>query len=165
MHAELVVVGLGYVGLPVLIEASSSGVRCVGLDSDADKVAALSAGRSHIDDISDDQVARALAAGVSFTADVSCLGATDAVVICVPTPLDEHQAPDLSAVTAMAAAIAPRLTPGTLVVAGADRPGQSHLRPAQHPQGGRRLQRCLYEGGGGAVRTFRRRGGAGERHA
>ena len=94
MQAELVVVGLGYVGLPVLIEASSSGVRCVGLDLDGEKVAALAAGRSHIDDISDEQVARALAAGASFTTDLSCLGATDAVVICVPTPLDEHQAPD-----------------------------------------------------------------------
>ena len=116
MQAELVVVGLGYVGLPVLIEASASGVRCVGLDLDSDKVSALAAGRSYIDDISDDQVTRALAGGASFTTDVSCLGAADAVVICVPTPLDEHQAPDLSAVTAVAAAIASRLAPGTLVV-------------------------------------------------
>ncbi len=116
MQAELVVVGLGYVGLPVLVEASASGMRCVGLDLDSDKVSSLAAGRSYIDDISDEQVARALDAGASFTTDLSCLGAADAIVICVPTPLDEHQAPDLSAVTAVAAAIASRLAPGTLVV-------------------------------------------------
>src|SRR6056297_1144627 len=116
VNAELVVVGLGYVGLPVVIEAAGAGVRVVGLDLNERVVDGLSAGRSHVDDISDDQIAATLAAGTTFTTDADCLAGAGAVVICVPTPLDEHQAPDLRAVTAAAGAIADRLQPGTLVV-------------------------------------------------
>jgi UDP-N-acetyl-D-glucosamine dehydrogenase len=116
VQADLVVVGLGYVGLPVLIEAAAAGLVCVGFDTNDATVAALRAGVSHVDDITNTQVANAAAAGVVFTADAACLGATDAVVICVPTPLDEHQAPDLSAVRAVATALAQRLVPNTLVV-------------------------------------------------
>lgn len=116
MQAELVVVGLGYVGLPVLVEASTSGMNCVGFDVDESTVAALSDGRSHIDDITDEQVRSALSIGASFTTDASCLAGAGAVVICVPTPLDEHQAPDLSAVTAVASTLAEQLQVGTLVV-------------------------------------------------
>ena len=116
MQAELVVVGLGYVGLPVLIEAASAGIGCVGLDLDAEMVSSLAAGRSHVDDISDEQVAEALASGASFTTSPDCMAGAGAVVICVPTPLDEHQAPDLSAVRAVGSTISERLQPGTLVV-------------------------------------------------
>ena len=116
MQVELVVVGLGYVGLPVLIEASRAGLRCVGLDLDAKMVGALSAGRSHVDDISDEQVVEALAQGSSFSTSPDCLAGAGAVVICVPTPLDEHQAPDLSAVRAVGSTIAEGLQRGTLVV-------------------------------------------------
>lgn len=116
MKAELVVVGLGYVGLPVMIEASSSGLLCVGLDLNAEAVSKLSKGRSHVDDISDEQVIDALDRGASFTTNVDCLADTEAVVICVPTPLDEHQTPDLSAVRSVGLSIADKFEAGTLVV-------------------------------------------------
>lgn len=111
-----VVVGLGYVGLPLLVEASGSGIVCVGLDLDEDMVANLEAGRSHVDDISDAAVAAASRSGARFTADVEVLGDADVIVICVPTPLNDDQTPDLSAVEAVARSIAPRLSPGALVV-------------------------------------------------
>lgn len=111
-----VVVGLGYVGLPLLVEASGSGIACVGLDLDEDMVADLRAGRSHVDDISDAAVVAASRSGARFTADVEVLGDADVIVICVPTPLNDDQTPDLSAVEAVARSIAPRLSPGALVV-------------------------------------------------
>lgn len=116
-HASVVViVGLGYVGLPLLVEAARRGVAVVGLDALTDRIASLSAGRSHVDDISDADVAMALENGARFVSDPAVLSDAETVVICVPTPLDTDRAPDLSAVRAVAADIAGRLQPGTLVV-------------------------------------------------
>ncbi len=116
MKTELVVVGLGYVGLPVVIGASASGVRSVGFDLDTTVVRALSEGRSHIDDITDSQLGAALAGGTTFTADADCLAAAEVIVVCVPTPLNADHTPDLSAVEAASRSIARHLQPGTLVV-------------------------------------------------
>jgi nucleotide sugar dehydrogenase len=116
VNAELVVVGLGYVGLPVVIEAAGAGLRVVGLDLDKGVVGGLSAGHSHIDDVSDDDIAATLAGGTTFTTDPSSLAGAGTVVICVPTPLDDHGTPDLGAVTSAAEAIASHLHSGTLVV-------------------------------------------------
>ena len=113
---DLVVVGLGYVGLPVVSEAVRSGLRVVGLDADAGRVAGLAAGRSPITDTSDADVSALLAAGLTVTSDPDCLAATDAAVVCVPTPLGEGGTPDLSAVQGAMTAIGDRLRPGTLVV-------------------------------------------------
>ncbi|CAG7602174.1 nucleotide sugar dehydrogenase [Actinacidiphila bryophytorum] len=112
----LVVVGLGYVGLPLAREASLAGLSVTGLDRDPDVAAALMAGRSHIDDISDAQVARMLAAGFRATADEEVLAGAGTVVICVPTPLTADGGPDLGAVRAASAAVSRHLRPGTLVV-------------------------------------------------
>lgn len=113
---HLVVIGLGYVGLPLVIEAVTRGVRCTGLDVSERVVESLNDGRSHVDDISDEQVAAANAAGFRATTDPSCLATADVAVICVPTPLDEHQAPDLRAVESASRMIRDHLHPGMLVV-------------------------------------------------
>ncbi|MGW6360519.1 nucleotide sugar dehydrogenase [Streptomyces sp. NPDC055092] len=112
---SLVVVGLGYVGLPLAVEAVRAGLTVHGLDKDQRRVDGLRAGRSHIDDVPDDCVALALTQGFTPTPDPDCLRGADVVVICVPTPLDQS-VPDLGAVRAAAAELTGRLRPGALVI-------------------------------------------------
>ncbi|WP_018653482.1 nucleotide sugar dehydrogenase [Actinomadura flavalba] len=113
---DLVVIGLGYVGLPLVREACSAGLATAGLDLDAKVVAGLAAGRSHVDDVSAAQVAAMLAAGFTPSTDASVLDGARTVVICVPTPLSPEGGPDLSAVRGASRAVAEHLAPGTLVV-------------------------------------------------
>jgi nucleotide sugar dehydrogenase len=113
---NLVVLGLGYVGLPLVVEAVAQGLSVVGLDVKASTVDGLNAGRSHVDDISDEQVGGILARGFRATSDASCLDAADVAVICVPTPLDDQKAPDLRAVRSAAGMIRDHLHRGMLVV-------------------------------------------------
>ncbi|MFF4313034.1 nucleotide sugar dehydrogenase [Streptomyces sp. 900105755] len=113
---ELAVIGLGYVGLPLAREASLVGLRVAGLDLDPRVVEGLNAGHSHVDDVSDEDVARMRAAGFTAYTDDKCLARAQTVVICVPTPLSEDGGPDLSAVTSAARAVAGRLRRGRLVV-------------------------------------------------
>ena len=113
---DLAVVGLGYVGLPLVEEAVKRGLKVVGLDLDLAKVDGLNAGRSHIDDLSDATVAQLVAQGFRATNDDAVLSESDAVVICVPTPLDEDNSPDLGAVVGSTRAIARHLHKGQLVV-------------------------------------------------
>ena len=116
MPEDLVVVGLGYVGLPLVQEAVRSGHRVTGFDLSERVVDGLNAGRSHIDDLSDADVGALLAAGFRATTDPSCLDKATTVVICVPTPLDDQAGPDLGAVMAATESIAAHLQPGMLVV-------------------------------------------------
>ncbi|WP_461022793.1 nucleotide sugar dehydrogenase [Thalassiella azotivora] len=116
MALTAAVVGLGYVGLPLAQAATASGVTVLGLDTDRRVVGSLNAGRSHVDDLSDDDVARMVVGGFRATDDASVLGEADVVVICVPTPLSPDGGPDLSAVEAAARVTAEHVTPGTLVV-------------------------------------------------
>jgi nucleotide sugar dehydrogenase len=113
---DLVVVGLGYVGLPLARGASNAGLRVVGLDLNTRIVDGLNAGRSHVDDLSDAQITEMLAQGFTATTDSAAIGEAKSVVICVPTPLNEHSAPDLRAVEGAVAAVAAHLHPGMLVV-------------------------------------------------
>jgi UDP-N-acetyl-D-glucosamine dehydrogenase len=115
-EVDLVVIGLGYVGLPLAHEASRAGLRVAGLDVSAGVVADLNRGRSHVDDLSDDDVAEMLEAGFSATCDEAVLARASVAVICVPTPLSSEGGPDLSAVDAATAAIGRHLHPGQLVV-------------------------------------------------
>jgi nucleotide sugar dehydrogenase len=113
---RLVIIGLGYVGLPLAQEAVRAGFTCTGLDLSERIVEGLNAGRSHVDDLSDAEVAKMLQSGFSATSDASCLDRADVVVICVPTPLKDDQTPDLSAVMSATSAISTRLRTGMLVV-------------------------------------------------
>lgn len=116
VSVDLVVIGLGYVGLPLAQEATRSGLTVVGLDVSTRIVDGLRAGRSHVDDLSDDDVATMLIAGFTATTDASVIAGADAVVICVPTPLGSEGGPDLAFVLTSTRTIADHLTPGTLVV-------------------------------------------------
>lgn len=113
---DLVVVGLGYVGLPLAQAATAAGVSVVGLDRSSAVVEGLTAGRSHVDDLTDADIATMRAAGFSATTDPSVLAQADAAVICVPTPLGEDGSPDLRAVMGATGDIAAHLHPGMLVV-------------------------------------------------
>ncbi|GAA2663191.1 nucleotide sugar dehydrogenase [Streptomyces vastus] len=115
-RVELAVIGLGYVGLPLAREAASVGLRVVGFDRDPRVVAGLNAGRSHVDDVSDEDVRRMRQAGFTACTDDACLARAQTVVICVPTPLSGDGGPDLSAVASAARAVTSRLRPGQLVV-------------------------------------------------
>ncbi|MEU9887838.1 nucleotide sugar dehydrogenase [Sphaerisporangium sp. NPDC051011] len=113
---HLAVIGLGYVGMPLAKEASAAGLRVVGLDVDQRKVDALNSGHSYIDDLSDHDLDSMLAAGFTATLDQAVLAASETIVICVPTPLDEDHRPDLSAVRGAVESVGRYLQRGTLVV-------------------------------------------------
>jgi UDP-N-acetyl-D-glucosamine dehydrogenase len=110
-----VIIGLGYVGLPVAREATRSGLNVIGLDVNEEIVAALEAGRSHIDDLTDDDVIEMKHGGFRATTQPSVIAQASTVVICVPTPLSEGGGPNLSAVIAAVQTVATHLQPGTLV--------------------------------------------------
>lgn len=116
MDSHVVVVGLGYVGLPLAQAASAAGLKVVGLDRDEKVVCALNAGLSHIDDIADADIESMLSRGFTATADPAALGNADVAVICVPTPLSDDRRPDLTAVRAATQVIAKEMTSGMLVV-------------------------------------------------
>jgi nucleotide sugar dehydrogenase len=113
---DLVVVGVGYVGLPLAYHAHAAGLSVVGYDIADDVVDGLAAGRSHVADVSDDQVATMLAGGFLPTTDPAHIAAADTVVLCLPTGLDSRGRPDLAPLCSAARTVAERLRPGTLVV-------------------------------------------------
>ncbi len=116
MSVDLTVIGLGYVGLPLVQEAVRAGLSVRGFDISRAVVDDLNAGRSHIDDISDDELGEILAGGFRASTDEDVVKEADTVVICVPTPLGEDGGPDLGAVEGAVGAVARNLTPGTLVI-------------------------------------------------
>lgn len=113
---KVIVVGLGYVGLPLAVEAAKAGLSVTGLDLSQVVLDGLSAGRSHVDDVDAKTVRWLLDTGFTATSDTSSIANADAVVICVPTPLSRDGEPDLSAVTNAAVTISKHLSLGTLVV-------------------------------------------------
>ncbi len=114
---KVAIVGLGYVGLPLSLQFAESGVEVLGLDIDPEKVTSLNAGKSYIKHIAGSQIAQAIAKK-SFRAssDFSGVRQSDAVIICVPTPLNKNREPDISYITKTGEAIAPHLHKGILVV-------------------------------------------------
>ncbi|HEX3753259.1 MAG TPA: nucleotide sugar dehydrogenase [Streptosporangiaceae bacterium] len=116
MQVDLLVIGLGYVGLPLVREATNVGLSVAGYDIGQGVVDLLNSGHSHVDDISDADVQRMVAAGFRATTQESGLGEPDTVVICVPTPLSEADGPDLTAVRAASETAGRLLRKGMLVV-------------------------------------------------
>ena len=111
------VIGLGYVGLPLAVQAAARGVRVVGLDVDARVVEGVRRGRSHVADLTHADVAGAVRRGLlEATTDASRLAGCDVVSICVPTPLSGTRDPDISAILSAAGTVAGTLAPGRLVV-------------------------------------------------
>jgi len=133
------IVGMGYVGLPLAHAFWECGFRVLGFDIDAEKVEALQDGRSYIKHIPSDQVAE-MRRGDRFaaTTDFSRLGETDAILICVPTPLTEMREPDLTFLQRTAEQMQPHLRQGQLVV----------LESTTYPGTTRDVLRPILEGGG-----------------
>ena len=114
---KIAVVGLGYVGLPLSLQFSRCGVMVLGLDIDEKKVTALNASQSYIQHIAPAAIATEVAAGrFSASLDFSRVREVQAVIICVPTPLNKNREPDISYILETGAAIAPYLQPGQLIV-------------------------------------------------
>jgi len=111
------IIGCGYVGLPLALRFAEIGHRATGFDTDPEKVRRLNAGESYIQHIAGETIRKHLAAGrFSASGDFARLREMDAILICVPTPLDERREPDLSYVQQTAQSIAPHLQRGQLVV-------------------------------------------------
>jgi UDP-N-acetyl-D-glucosamine dehydrogenase len=115
-EARIGIVGMGYVGLPLALLFSDEGFRVTGFDIDPVKVSALNRGESYIVRIEPKTIQKAQGAGFRATADYSEIEQMDAVIICVPTPLDEHHEPDLSYVKGTVESIAPHVREGQLIV-------------------------------------------------
>ena len=115
--ANVAVIGLGYVGLPVALEIASAGFKVVGIDLDQNKIATLKAGKSYIGDAADETVAGALATGRFLpTSEIAALRDVDTVSICVPTPLSKSRDPDISFILSATKKIRKYLHPGQLIV-------------------------------------------------
>lgn len=111
------VVGLGYVGLPLAVEKAKAGFKTIGFDVQKEKVDMVNSGHNYIGDVVDDDLKRIVEDGMlTATTDFSFVRDVDFIAICVPTPLDTHQQPDISYVKSSAEAIAEHLTKGTMVV-------------------------------------------------
>ena len=114
---QIAIVGLGYVGLPLSLQFARSGAVVIGLDIDQSKIDALNSARSYIKHISSASIRSAID-DKSFlaSADFSKIKGVNAVIICVPTPLNKNREPDISYITDTGKAIAPHLQKGTVVV-------------------------------------------------
>lgn len=113
---NLVVIGQGYVGLPLAQEAVAAGLNVIGLDLNPTVVENLNRGISHVDDLSNRDIQDMIDAGYEASSDSAVIRDADVVVICVPTPLGDAGSPDLRAVTSATHAIADNFSPNTLVV-------------------------------------------------
>jgi UDP-N-acetyl-D-glucosamine dehydrogenase len=111
------IVGLGYVGLPLAVELSRAGYRVLGFDVNPDVVEGLNQGRSHVKDITDEQLQKAMECGrFTATADMARLSEPDAISICVPTPLSKFKDPDVSYIVSATEAVKKRLRRGQAIV-------------------------------------------------
>ncbi|WGI26621.1 nucleotide sugar dehydrogenase [Halomonas alkaliantarctica] len=113
--AHIGVVGLGYVGLPLMLRYNEVGFKVVGIDIDGEKVDALSSGESYIGHISEEKIKKACATGFEATTDFSRVSELDAIILCVPTPLNKYREPDISYVIDTVEALLPYLRKGQVV--------------------------------------------------
>ncbi len=114
---KVAVVGLGYVGLPLAVEKAKAGYKTIGFDVQNKKVELVNKGHNYIGDVVDDDLKELVGNGMlKATTDFNFVKDVDFVAICVPTPLDDHQQPDISYVKSSAEQIAKHMTKGTMVV-------------------------------------------------
>lgn len=113
---NIAIIGMGYVGLPLALRFVESGCRVLGVDIDGNKISALSNGESYIRHIDEKKIAASINAGTLIpTIDFSRVREAEAIIICVPTPLNKNREPDISYILNTAEAIAPHLRRGALV--------------------------------------------------
>ena len=113
--ATIGIVGLGYVGLPLSLRFSEAGYKVIGFDIDRDKTGQLNQGQSYIRHFGDEKIKAAIEAGFEASTDFSRASETDALIICVPTPLKEHREPDISFVTNTMDSLLPYLHEGQVI--------------------------------------------------
>ena len=114
---KLSIIGLGYVGLPLAVEFAKNGVNIVGIDVDEVKIEKIKNGESYISDLSSEELSTVVTKGVlSATTELSAVKDTDAIIICVPTPVTVHKTPDVSFIKSVVDGIAPYLRNGHLVI-------------------------------------------------
>lgn len=109
------IVGLGYVGLPLVLRFAEEGYRVLGIDIDASKVTKLNAGKTYIEHIPSSAIGKARKAGFRATTNFTETRKADALIICVPTPLDEHREPDMSYVIGTVESLIPNIRAGQLM--------------------------------------------------
>lgn len=115
--ATLGVVGLGYVGLPLAVEKAKAGFKTIGFDVQESKIKMVNSGKNYIGDVVNEDLEEIVKSGIlSATSDFAQVANADCVCICVPTPLDEHQQPDISYVKASAESIVPHMHKDMLIV-------------------------------------------------
>ena len=114
--AKVGVIGMGYVGLPLAMLFSEQSFPVTGFDIDQNKVDVLQSGGSYIYRIAPTEIQAARSQGFAATSDYANIGGMDAIIICVPTPLNEHHGPDLRYIRETAESIAPHLRAGQLVI-------------------------------------------------
>lgn len=114
-QALIGIVGLGYVGLPLMLRYNAVGYRVLGIDIDADKVSKLNAGQSYIEHISSEKIAAAREGGFEATTDFRSVSDCDALILCVPTPLNKYREPDMSFVINTTDAIKSYLRAGQVI--------------------------------------------------
>ena len=113
--ATIGIVGLGYVGLPLLLRYSSIGFNVIGIDIDPNKVEQINSGNSYIEHIASDAIAAAVTSGAVATSDFAQAAKCDAIILCVPTPLNKYREPDLSYVTSTMDSLLPHLISGQVL--------------------------------------------------
>jgi UDP-N-acetyl-D-glucosamine dehydrogenase len=114
---KVAVIGLGYVGLPLCLQFARNGVEVLGLDIDPAKIQSINAGKTYIEHIASEAIAKSVGEGkLTATTDFSRIKESEAVIICVPTPLNKNREPDISYIIKTGESIAPHLQRGTLVV-------------------------------------------------
>jgi UDP-N-acetyl-D-glucosamine dehydrogenase len=109
------IIGLGYVGLPLSLRYAQAGFKVLGIDIDKAKIDRLNQGKSYIEHISQESIQQARSAGFEATSDFARAGEADALIICVPTPLNAYREPDLSFVLATADALLPHMRAGQIM--------------------------------------------------
>ncbi len=113
--ARIGIYGLGYVGLPLALRFAEVGLQVLGFDIDTTKVQQLNAGRSYIERLTPASIQKALGQGFEATADFARTAEVDALIICVPTPLNAHREPDLSFIVNTIESALPHMRPGQLI--------------------------------------------------